>query len=103
MRNLNHTSVDILKIDIEGFEWELLRNTDWNSIRAGQILLELHPMKGSKVRNAFEMNEIFSRLEDADYYHVSLEPVTMSSYDQVEVAFLHKDWTPSQGFGTEQV
>ena len=40
------------------------------------------------------MNGWFKKLEDAGFRLMTLEPVTLISNSQVELAFLHKDWDP---------
>jgi FkbM family methyltransferase len=101
MKELNHDHVDYLKVDVEGFEWDFLRQVDWNKVRVGQLLIEMHPpvkdgpsfhVKGDM--NAHELDLIFHKLEEAGFYLISLEPVTYSNFGQVELVFLHKDWRP---------
>ncbi len=42
MANLNHKKVDILKMDIEGSEYEVLENILNSKVEIGQILVEFH-------------------------------------------------------------
>ena len=116
MKELNHTHVDYLKVDVEGYEWDFLSHVDWNTTKVGQILVELHPLKGwssstsllsslngsttssnntTSIMTAMDMNQIFNKLEYAGYRLISLEPVTYTCWGQVEVVFLRKDWDPS--------
>ena len=110
MKELNHNHVDYLKIDVEGYEWDFLSQIEWNGTsssnttpkpKVGQILIELHPRKhwpdahGGREMTALDMHAIFNKLERAGYRLISLEPVTYTSFGQVELVFLHKDWDPS--------
>lgn len=100
VKELGHSHVDYLKIDVEGFEWEFFDAVDWAELNVGQILIELHPglrRVVSKDPTAKEMNEIFNKLENAGFYLISLEPVTYTNFGQVEAVFLHKDWRPGGG------
>jgi FkbM family methyltransferase len=94
MNELKHTHVDYLKVDVEGYEWNFLSEVEWGSTRVGHILIELHPALGldRKKLTALDLDTIFTRLEDAGFYLISLEPVTRSDYRQVELVFLHKNW-----------
>jgi FkbM family methyltransferase len=42
MRELNHTHIDILKMDIEGAEYAVLKNIVNSDVSIGQILVEFH-------------------------------------------------------------
>jgi len=98
MKELQHTHVDYLKVDVEGFEWEFLKTVDWASTKVGQILIELHPGMRGNNPTAKEFNDIFNRLEFAGYRLMSLEPVTYTNFGQVEAVFIHKDWRPEGGW-----
>lgn len=97
MEELKHTHVDYLKVDVEGYEWEFLSTVDWGTTKVGQILIEFHPQfrRGGVEPTAKDMDAIFTKLEDAGYYIISLEPVTYTNFGQVELVFMHKDWQPS--------
>jgi len=106
MGDLGHDHVDFLKIDVEGYEWPMMDGIEWTKdLNVGQIIIELHPgfPRGNKkilpqATTAEAMNKIFSKLEDAGFYLISMEPVTMRQLGQVEAVFLHKDWDPVAGF-----
>eukprot|EP00047_Mylnosiga_fluctuans_P004760 m.236470 g.236470 ORF g.236470 m.236470 type:complete len:348 (-) comp12976_c0_seq1:132-1175(-) len=95
MTDLQHTSVDIVKIDVEGFEWQLIRDTDWPRLRFGQFLMEFHPNIGGGPPNAGSYLDYFHKIESSGLLLASIEPVTYTNFGQVEVAFLHKDWHPT--------
>eukprot|EP00747_Dinoflagellata_sp_TGD_P107284 gnl/TRDRNA2_/TRDRNA2_170089_c0_seq1.p1 gnl/TRDRNA2_/TRDRNA2_170089_c0~~gnl/TRDRNA2_/TRDRNA2_170089_c0_seq1.p1 ORF type:complete len:690 (-),score=61.26 gnl/TRDRNA2_/TRDRNA2_170089_c0_seq1:187-2256(-) len=83
MRTLGHTTVKLLKFDIEGFEWqgvfdELLRG----EVLFEQLSFELHtekandlyvPPQNVKGRDYFAVNSLFLRLWDLGYRVVSIE------------------------------
>jgi hypothetical protein len=98
MEDLGHKHLDVLKIDIEGYEWDVLANTDWAKLNIGQLVVELHPFGTHTPINADQMNRIFGALEGAGYYVASMEPVTKSNYAQVEMVFINKRWCP-KGLG----
>jgi hypothetical protein len=96
-KELNHTHVDYLKVDVEGFEWTFFDAVDWTKTKVGQLLVEVHPQLGrsdGKEPTAKQLNEIFTKLENAGFYLMSLEPVTYQHFGQVEAVFMHKDWRP---------
>jgi len=65
LKILNHDRIDILKMDIEGAEYEVLKNILDSPIRPRQILIEFHhrfPAVGIK-----QSKEAISALKDADY------------------------------------
>lgn len=96
MKELNHTHVDYLKVDVEGYEWNFFETVDWSTTKVGQILVEMHPRLQRAVEpTAKDMNVIFTNLENAGYYLISLEPVTYTNFGQVELVFINKDWKPS--------
>ena len=103
MVELKHSQVDILKIDVEGFEWEIIPETKWADTQVGQLLIELHPHYGRKVETASKMQAMFSVLEDAGYYLASLEPVSAFNYGQVECVFINRRWTPEKWLSEEEV
>jgi len=94
---LHHKNVDILKIDVEGSEFETFASFFGGSgeslvppVRIGQILVEVHPRK----IGAASINEMWDYLERAGFRQFSIEPVSKNGGAQVEVGFLHQDWTP---------
>jgi FkbM family methyltransferase len=42
MRNLGHERIDILKMDVEGAEYDVLRTLEEDSIYPAQVLVEFH-------------------------------------------------------------
>eukprot|EP00747_Dinoflagellata_sp_TGD_P168031 gnl/TRDRNA2_/TRDRNA2_193539_c0_seq1.p1 gnl/TRDRNA2_/TRDRNA2_193539_c0~~gnl/TRDRNA2_/TRDRNA2_193539_c0_seq1.p1 ORF type:complete len:361 (-),score=32.76 gnl/TRDRNA2_/TRDRNA2_193539_c0_seq1:158-1240(-) len=101
-RQNNHSAIDILKFDIESYEYELLDTVDWAELQIGMISFELHTNLISrrlhKTYTVQTMNFQFARLEAAGYRIYSVEPVAPGNVGQVEVAMIHKDWDPSCGF-----
>ena len=43
MKSNNHNYLDLLKMDIEGSEYEVIENILNNSIKINQIVVEFHP------------------------------------------------------------
>lgn len=108
MRSLGHTYVDLLKVDVEGSEWEIIPKIDWKNIKVGQIQMEIHPVTKQKGHEADrttmgDVEMLFRILEEAGYRALSVEPVGFPPGDSgsqpVEAVFLHRSWTPA-GFAT---
>ena len=101
MKELNHTHVDYLKIDVEGFEWNFFSTVDWNCTKVGQILIEVHPWNEEGKRRAVwqptagYIDSTFTKLEEAGYHLISLEPTTKTNVGQVELVFMNINWQPS--------
>mmetsp|Transcript_90815 Transcript_90815/g.256494 ORF Transcript_90815/g.256494 Transcript_90815/m.256494 type:complete len:409 (-) Transcript_90815:108-1334(-) len=104
-QNGHEAGVDVLKFDIEGFEYELLEYVEWTKLKIGFILFEYHPDKiakrlhqGNKVQ---DLDRQLARLENAGYRVYSVEPVC-SAYKlcigRVEFGLIHRDWDPHCGF-----
>lgn len=100
-RHHNHTHVDYLKIDVEGFEWNFFSTVDWNCTNVGQILIEVHPWNEEGKRRAVwqptagYIDSTFTKLEEAGYHLISLEPTTKTNVGQVELVFMNINWQPS--------
>ena len=95
MSNLVHSTVDILKVDIEGFEWSFIKSVDWASVKVGQLSIEFHPDNLGGPKRADDFQTYFAALERGGLYTASVEPVTSSNFGQSEYVFLHRDWSPS--------
>ena len=42
MNDHDHKKIDILKLDIEGYEYELLESINFTNLHVNQILIEFH-------------------------------------------------------------
>jgi len=94
MEELGHSQVDVLKFDIEGAEWDVLKLTDWAALRIGQILVELHDFEHAHPCASI-LRDVFHPLEAAGFYQFALEPVCSTQCSgQYEVAFVHSAWLP---------
>ena len=105
LRANGHSSATMLKIDIDGFELELLRSAPWSRLRFGLVLFEVHPIQHAASRADYELkfqaaHEAFGLLELAGYRMYSAEPVYVNAggAGAWEVAFIHRDWSPRTGF-----
>jgi hypothetical protein len=88
MEELGHSQVDVLKFDIEGAEWDVLKLTDWAALRIGQILVELHDFEHAHPCASI-LRDVFHPLEAAGFYQFALEPVCSTQCSgQYEVAFV---------------
>lgn len=85
-------SLEILKVDIEGAEYEALipwlRSGAMNGVR--QLLIEVHgPYRSGKYDKA---RELFTELESAGWVITHKEPNLLKAGALVEYAFLKLDW-----------
>ena len=96
MRQLGHDYLDVLKVDIEGTEWDVFPGIDWPRARIGQIQVEIHPARPRSTVG--HVDALFATLEAAGYRVISIEPVGFPPSDAgsqpVEAVFLHRAWTP---------
>jgi FkbM family methyltransferase len=71
LKNLNHDYIDVLKMDIEGFEYVVIPDLILSNIRPKQLLVEFHHvMKGYKNSDT---EKIIEQLKNYNYelFHVS--------------------------------
>jgi len=68
----HHTFVDILKLDIEGSEFSVIRSLDFNKIEFGQIVVEFHDrfIENGKA----ELNKTVDVLRENGYYCFAVSP-----------------------------
>lgn len=91
MKDLGHDHVDIVKADVEGMEFGLVRN--WgDETRIGQVLLEFHFWVQKPNLPVFLRNYIIP-LERLGFFLVTLEPVA-ASIEAFEMNFLNVNWSP---------
>jgi hypothetical protein len=107
MTTLEHKSVDVLKVDIEGSEFNAFYDLDWSNLPAkiGQLLVEVHPKRIADFEPpqakgdggghpVLKWDRLQRNLEKHGYRLFSMEPVASSDTSQVELGFIHRDWTP---------
>lgn len=72
MKELNHDKVDVLKMDIEGFEYEVIKNILEENLDVKQILVEFHHGMYAHIGLA-ETNQTVALLRKAGYqiFHIS--------------------------------
>lgn len=85
MKELGHTSMDLLKFDIEGFEWQLFENEllkDGNTVLPAQISFEMHtdgakpwavPKENTAGHGNHEVNNVFLQFHKLGYRVASKE------------------------------
>eukprot|EP01084_Bolivina_argentea_P155669 271276_1 len=112
MSLLNHTHIDILKVDIEGWEFPVFHSLDklneWPSI--GQIQVEIHTemaqfhyqafgkmsqyaKKGVNV-NKQRLSDIIDIFEKHNFRIFHFEANDDDPYEVAEYAMIQKDWRP---------
>eukprot|EP01041_Mallomonas_annulata_P002409 gene2409-4678_t len=97
MKKHEHTHIDILKMDIEGAEWDILVSP-LPSI--GQLLVELHlsdgPLKGlSSDRHMKEVTRVFDNIERHGLRLFHKEVNARWDMTCIEFAFIQENWSPS--------
>eukprot|EP00401_Gymnodinium_catenatum_P074007 CAMPEP_0117535104 /NCGR_PEP_ID=MMETSP0784-20121206/40761_1 /TAXON_ID=39447 /ORGANISM="" /LENGTH=617 /DNA_ID=CAMNT_0005331617 /DNA_START=217 /DNA_END=2071 /DNA_ORIENTATION=+ len=82
MALLGHTFIDVLKFDIEGFEWQLFELLFQANVPVGQMSFELHSRWSNRkyvphavvaCKDNVEVNRLFAALYDRGHYVVSKE------------------------------
>jgi len=92
-KELKHPQVSILKMDVDGAEWDVFRDAPWDRLNIGQILVKFHDQSGEHSLN--EIIQVYlKRLEAAGYYLFSVEPVCAGGAGQFEFGFIQIDWSP---------
>ncbi|CAL5226972.1 g9857 [Coccomyxa viridis] len=85
MANLGHTWIDVLKVDVEGWEWEVLDSwlTTWDVLPFTQLQVEFHYKRGSGDQaanddmdqpSAKEMLGILQRMQQRGLRAFNIEP-----------------------------
>lgn len=93
MAELGHDSIDILKADIEGMEWELIKQ--WDFAGVGQMLFEFHFwVKAPPLPEL--LRDYFIPLEKQGFFVHTLEPVA-AEIEAFEITFLNVNWSPQHG------
>jgi len=89
---LNHTTVDILKIDIEGSEWYsvpyFLKQKEFENLGVSQIMIEFHYEVNNEA-HAINLKNIFDSMQDRGYFAFSKEPNVLCGPLCTEYSFLH--------------
>ena len=83
MDELNHTSIDLLKMDIEGSEYGIIDEICSNKIDVKQILIEFHHhFDNISVKST---KSAVNKLNNAGYQMFNISP------DGHELSFIHLD------------
>jgi len=81
-KELNHNHIDVVKMDIEGIEYEVLNSLLKSSVTIDQLLVEFHDRLFDK--QEFKSKEIVQKLKEHGY------EVFGSSISYEEISFVHK-------------
>jgi len=82
MQELGHTNINVLKFDIEGFEWGLFENVIFKGAHVEQIAFELHtvmanpvfvPRSASACKDSVAVSRLFFTLYDLGFRTISKE------------------------------
>jgi FkbM family methyltransferase len=81
-RENNHSFIDILKMDIEGSEFQVIETLDFSKLIFGQILIEFHQRFFPDGKNFFK--KAIKILQDNGYVCFAI------SYSEYEYSFINK-------------
>ena len=99
MQRSNVTRIDILKMDIEGFEFAFVKNEMDLFSRIGQFLVEVH-IKRSKSFFRPEIKEdavwFVEQLESHNMRLFSSEPNSGNVWGAIEFSLIQREWTSWQ-------
>jgi hypothetical protein len=84
--------IDVLKIDVDGGEWDFIATTDWSKLRVGQLLIEIH-IPG-EINAGRLIHEYIAPIEEAGFSMFFMESVCQGCPGQLEIGFLHRRWRP---------
>jgi hypothetical protein len=97
MTELGHRHIDVLKMDIEGAEWDILTNTELPSI--GQLLVEVHESHSlPSMSDRFDaLLRLFTNLEDHGLRLFHKEVNALHDINHcIEYAFIQSQWEPQK-------
>jgi hypothetical protein len=97
MAELGHTHIDILKMDIEGAEWDVLTDASRPLPSIGQLLVEVHEKREKTVsQRVSSLTALFNNLEanGLRLFHQEIN----ARYDMhcIEYAFIQSLWRPDR-------
>eukprot|EP00884_Botryococcus_braunii_P008611 jgi/Botrbrau1/17751/Bobra.0127s0011.2 len=92
LKELGHTWIDVLKIDIEGFEWEVLESLldQPGPLPFTQLQVEYHYQSNGQ-QSLTQMRNVLARMITKDMRVFSTEPNTWwfnNGYDYIEYAYI---------------
>jgi len=96
MAELGHTHIDILKVDIEGAEWNIFTpGSDLNLNVVGQLQLEVHTDRGQNIN----LPRLFGYLEERGMrlFHKEIN-WRYRVLHCMEYSFIQKEWSPDKKF-----
>ena len=87
LRREGQDTLTTLKLDIEGEEWNIIKQTPWCKLNSNQVLMEFHDKNLVLSIRSIVVN-IFWPLEPCNFHLFALEPVPSGHKGQFEMAFL---------------
>ncbi|RYF85668.1 MAG: FkbM family methyltransferase [Chitinophagaceae bacterium] len=81
MKEQNHSHIDILKLDIEGAEFEVIDTMIADNIDIRVFCVEFHTRETESLK---EIQQTITKLEDAGYFVISRKGLDFS--------FMHQDY-----------
>ena len=87
MKDNQHSYIDLLKMDIEGYEWEFIQMESEVLPRIGQILFEVHLSREHP--SVLPIVEVFEKAGHR-MYHREINKLTKN---HCEYSFIQTDWT----------
>jgi hypothetical protein len=94
MADRGHSHVDVLKIDVDSAEWDVVLKSNWDHIRVGQLLIEMHAYAPLPVGRI--VSDFMKPLErHAGLLPWFVEPVCQGCPGQLEFGFINPQWQPA--------
>ena len=103
MKRLNHTRLDVLKMDIEGVEWAILEDIARGGLKVQQLMFEIHsecanpdivPASLTRGRGREAVIAVFAALHSAGY-RVASKEINGGDNCCAEFVLVHTDWLNS--------
>ena len=95
MRDLHHDHIDVLKVDIEGSEFDIFKKRAGDLPSVGQLLVEVH-LSGRVKSDLAQYQELFDYVEGCGLRLFHKEVNAKFNVNCVELSFIQRHWHPAK-------